>query len=280
MLTEREHLEAWMCNQAVIDLRPGGVFELSGDYVYRRGGDQRIVALEPGRLVTFRWPFDDYDVTVTWRLESHLDMTRVIIEHDMSLDDAKVFLRKRFAQPLDRTLRNSLEETYRHDMFAYLELGFAPARASSNPEFPDNLVLELTLPGVSGTQAVAALTEPDHLDAWFEMQEFISWSTYVAADGENTKGEDNVDPHGRLIAVLLENTKDDDEGSLITIRESQTDDGASATIRFKESKFLSEKSFFGVYHGWRLYMVLLALYLTKGYSADRSVWTEIPSSTA
>ncbi len=79
---------------------------------------------------------------------------------------------------------------------------------------------------------------------------------------------------------MLENTKPDDGGSLITIRESQTDDGASATIRFKESKFVSEKSFFGVYHGWKLYMVLLALYLTRGYSADRSVWTEIPSSTA
>jgi len=181
--------------------------------------------------------------------------------------------------PAGSVISHSLEETYRHDMFAYLELGFAPARASSNPEFPDNLVLELTLPGVSGTQAVAALTEPDHLDAWFNMQKFISWSTYVAADGENTKGEDNVDPHGRLIAVLLENGKDD-EGSLITIRESQTDDGASATIRFKESKFVSEKNFFGVYHGWKLYRVLLALYLTRGYSADRSVWTEIPSSTA
>ncbi len=289
-LTQPEHLEQWMCNQAKVDLRVGGQFELTGDYVYQHGGGQRITALEPGRLITFTWPFDSYTVEVTWRLESHLDMTRVTLEHVMTHDDAKQFLRDRPA------FNFTIMGTYNHHLIAYLEMGFAPSRLDCNPAPPDlfEIRFDMTLP-VSATDAMAGLVEVDRIERWLDpgLRKDWGWPGEVAKDGKSARFHD--DPRaiqalengrgdlrgrrilqqgdrrqvGQLFAVIAEGDPSEDEalGAVFTVRAITSEDGPKATLKFVLSGF---GDIFGIYWGWQGYMVTLALHLVKGYDQTRT----------
>ena len=161
-LTDPEALGSWLCNEASVDLRVGGAFEFRGDLVFGRGGGQRITALLPGRVLSFRWPLGDseHDVAeVTWRLEPQLDFTRLVVEEALTFEGA--------GRPRGGWLASTLPltDTYLPQLIAYLELGFCPVRVDANPD-GKQLVIEMELPGVSTRDAFAAVSEPEHLNAW------------------------------------------------------------------------------------------------------------------
>lgn len=161
-LTEPKALEEWLCNQASVDLRVGGSFGFRGDLVFGGGGGQRVRALEPGRLLRFDWPLgeDEHDVAeVTWRLELQLDLTRLVVEEALTFEGA--------GRPRRGWLAGTfpLARTYLPHLLAYLELGFCPVRVDANSD-RRALTIEMELPGVSTRDAFAAVSEPQHLNAW------------------------------------------------------------------------------------------------------------------
>jgi len=88
-LTDAGELAAWWCDEARIELRPGGTYAFGGRHVLGSSGgpaveDDRFTVLEvepPERLV-FRWPLLGVDTTVTYELENHLEMTELTVTQE------------------------------------------------------------------------------------------------------------------------------------------------------------------------------------------------------
>lgn len=161
-LTQPEALQEWLCTEASVDLRVGGAFDFRGDVVFGRGGGQRITALEPGHLLRFTWSLGEsaHDVAeITWRLDPQLDLTRLVVDEALTFEGAGRPRRGWLASTLP------LSDTYLPQLLAYLELGFCPVRVDANTDRRE-LRIEMELAGVSTRAAFAAVSEPEHLNAW------------------------------------------------------------------------------------------------------------------
>lgn len=87
-LTEPAELNRWWCDDARIELVPGGTYTFVGPHVY--GGSSlpqdgvtptrcEVLALEHETSLKLRWPLGGVDTCVHWELENHLESTRLTV---------------------------------------------------------------------------------------------------------------------------------------------------------------------------------------------------------
>ena len=67
-LVEPAQLSAWLAEHVRIEPRVGGTFAFHGRGVLGDDRSQTITAIEPGRLLAFRWTIHDVPTEVTWRI--------------------------------------------------------------------------------------------------------------------------------------------------------------------------------------------------------------------
>ncbi len=81
-LTEPGELTAWWCDEAELDLRPGGIYSFSGKTVYptrETEGNFEILGIEDLSRLEYRWFIDEVETTVLYELESNLEQTELIV---------------------------------------------------------------------------------------------------------------------------------------------------------------------------------------------------------
>ena len=68
-LTEPGELTAWWCDEAELDLRPGGIYSFSGKTVYptrETEGNFEILGIEDLSRLEYRWFIDEVETTVLY----------------------------------------------------------------------------------------------------------------------------------------------------------------------------------------------------------------------
>ena len=84
-LTEAQQLKKWWCDEAEIDLRPGGRYAFSGKTVYPAAagtapeGNFEILGIEELRRLEYRWFIAGVETSVLYELESNLEQTELAV---------------------------------------------------------------------------------------------------------------------------------------------------------------------------------------------------------
>jgi uncharacterized protein YndB with AHSA1/START domain len=97
-LTDPKELICWWCDQAEVDLRPGGLYSFAGSNVFaarppavpggaregsppggQSGGNFEITELVPESRLEFRWWLDDLETRAAYELVNHLEQTELTV---------------------------------------------------------------------------------------------------------------------------------------------------------------------------------------------------------
>jgi len=84
-LTQPDELAKWWCDEATVDLTPGGTYRFTGRSVFGRPdaiespGDFEVLDVDENERLEYRWFVDGVETTVTYELTSELEETALVV---------------------------------------------------------------------------------------------------------------------------------------------------------------------------------------------------------
>lgn len=84
-LTESSQLRKWWCDEAEIDLRPGGLYAFSGKTVFpvtapaEAAGNFEILDIDAPNRLEYRWFIGKVETKVLYEMESNLEQTELVV---------------------------------------------------------------------------------------------------------------------------------------------------------------------------------------------------------
>jgi uncharacterized protein YndB with AHSA1/START domain len=163
-LTDDRQLRQWFAEHVKVEPRSGGSFRFWGRHTYGtpREGDarQRFTRYEPGRALSFQWPFDGLDTEVSFSLQAG--------DPDGETEQTKLTLEHRFpekpAGPYAEELVDDLWRLTLGNLDAHLRGGegvVLPDFSDPSPEVRASIVIDAPVERV-----FAALMDPTALNKW------------------------------------------------------------------------------------------------------------------
>jgi uncharacterized protein YndB with AHSA1/START domain len=265
LLTDKAPLEAWFCDHATLEARPGGRFDFAGKAVV--GGDvqTRFDRFERGEALSFTWPLFGAATAVVWTLERQLGMARVVVEHRARSTPEMAFTDFSGHAALATRNKICIEDIWWNRLAAlkYLvETGKAPHKPDLTVTPGDRVVQTLTVDAPAAA-AFAALTEAEGLNAWMGQNAQPSLRPGEKFDIGWKSGPQEVtrfEPGKRIAYAWTYENEPRTE-----VEWSVEGDGPRSRIKLVHSGFGDLAATFNDYNrGWAGFLVRLALYLEKG----------------
>lgn len=186
-LTEPESLRVWFAEHVEVELREGGAYRFWGPGVLGApsSGDQSILQLEPGRLLSYRWQLYGVDSEVTYRLEAAGEAAcQLTLEH-------KIFGELPFSNP-----RHAIDDYWRlvsGNLMAHVMVYGSVVLADFTK--PTNEVVVSVEIAAPPSKVFRALTIPELMTKWLGSVAKVdlatseySWGMTYKIDGKTVHG--------------------------------------------------------------------------------------------
>lgn len=266
-LTQPDELKKWLCDEVQVDFRPGGHYRITSSTLFR-GQTEKVSVQEVAQFekISFDWQIAGVSTRVEWRLEPQLDMTRLVIHHQIDEGLEKITTK-------DETKGCEMLQHYWSLCTAllksYLDVGHAPDRNRLKDEPSDQVIHQVEVP-VSAEKAFSAFVVGKEIDAWMgtgakvDLKVGGRYSFGWKAEEEGRYGPEKIldyDP-GREVACSWDA---DGIPSVVRFKVESAKGGASALITLTHSGFLGHPDKFKNYNeGWFDALITLAVYLSQG----------------